>query len=434
MGTLPSQGDAPLAGERSPRRETQAPPGLLTVQRRRSILATVKRVFLAGAIRTPIGKFGGSLRSLTAADLGVVVTRAALGRARISPADIEETFFGCARQAGVGPNVARQIAFRAKIPVDRPATTINLACASSLQSLIEAARAIRAGDREALLVGGTESMSNVPHFVFGARWGIPLGKSALVDAMYHDGFHCKLCDLLMGATADKVAREYSISRAEQDEYALLSQERTARAINDGLFKNEIAPVTVKTRGQEQIIDTDEHPRPDTTLESLAKLAPVFADDGTVTAGNACGITDGAAAMIVLSEEALRRLSVKPDAELLGYFQSGVAPEVMGLSPVPATQGLLARQKMTLADIDLIELNEAFAGQALAVLRDLECDTSRVNIHGGAIALGHPIGATGARILTTLIHALKTYDKSLGLATLCVSGGQGVSVLIRRVEG
>lgn len=393
----------------------------------------MKTVYLSGAARTPIGKFGGSLKTFSAADMGEITARASLERAGLSPDNIDETFFGCARQAGAGPNVARQIAHRVGVPDDRPATTINMACASSLATIIGACRAIQAGDIEIALTGGTESMSNVPHYIFGARWGIPLGKSRLVDAMYHDGFHCKLCDMLMGATADKLAALKSISREKQDKFALMSQQRAEAAQKDGRFAEEIVPITIKGRKGETIFSEDEHPRHGLTLEKLATLSPVFAEDGTVTAGNACGIVDGAASLIVRSADKLAELGGAPQAEIIAYKQSGVAPDVMGLGPVPAVKQLLESQKMILADIDLIEINEAFAGQALGCHDELNFDLDKVNVNGGSIALGHPIGATGARIVVTLIHALKQRDKEIGLATLCVSGGQGTALLIKRLS-
>ncbi len=392
-----------------------------------------RKVYLAGSARTPIGKFGGGLKSLSVADLGTATAEASLTRAGVAPEAIEETFFGCGRQAGAGPNVARQIAYRCKVPLDQAATTINLACASSLHTIISAARAIRTGDIDCALVGGAESMSNVPHMILGARWGIPLGQSKLVDGMYYDGFHCRLCDMLMGATADKLAQVKSITREQQDQYALESQLKAESAQKDGLFKQEITPVTISSRRGDKVIDTDEHLRHGSTLEGLAKLRPVFGADGTVTAGNACGITDGASSMIILSEDKVNELGITPEAELVGYAQSGVEPDLMGLGPVPATKALLQQVEMSLDDIDLVEINEAFAGQVLACLTELPVDESRLNVHGGAIALGHPIGATGARIVTTLLHALKERKQELGLATLCVSGGQGSALLFRRVS-
>lgn len=392
----------------------------------------MKKVLLAGAARTPIGRFGGMLKDLGAADLGVISAQASLERAGVNAGSIDETFFGCGRQAGVGPNLARQIGYRVGAPETSPATTINMACASSLETIIQASRAITVGDIDLALTGGTESMSNVPHYILGARWGIPLGRSKLIDAMYYDGFHCRLCDMLMGATADKVAKQKSISRSAQDKYALMSQQRAESAQKDGRFAAEIVPVTIKTRKGETVMSEDEHPRHGVTLEKLAQLPPVFAEDGTVTAGNACGIVDGAASLLVGSQEKLSSLGATAQAEILGYAQSGVAPDVMGLGPVPAVKALLKSQNMALADIDLIEINEAFAGQVLACQDELNFDLDKVNVNGGSIALGHPIGATGARIIVTLIHALKQRDKEIGLATLCVSGGQGTALLIKRM--
>lgn len=393
---------------------------------------STRKVYVAGSVRTPIGKFGGSLKSLSVADLGTISAEASLSRASIAPEQIDEVFFGCGRQAGGGPNVARQVAYRVKIPVERPATTVNMACASSLHAIISATRAIRVGDIDCALVGGAESMSNVPHMIFDARWGIPLGRSKLVDAMYYDGFHCKLCDMLMGATADKLADVKAITREAQDEFALESQHKAERAQEAGAFDEEIVPVTISSRKGEIVFDTDEHPRHGSTIEALAKLKPVFGADGTVTAGNACGITDGASSMLVLSEEKANELGVTPEAEVISYAQSGVQPDLMGLGPVPSTKQTLANAGMALEDIDLVELNEAFAGQVLACLTELPIDNGKLNVHGGAVALGHPIGATGARIVTTLLHALKSRKKELGLATLCVSGGQGTAIIFRNV--
>ncbi|MBN4076466.1 thiolase family protein [Gemmatimonas aurantiaca] len=391
------------------------------------------QIVLAGSARTPIGKFCGSFRELTAADLGVISAEASIQSAGISPQEIDFTWLGCGRQAGSGPNVARQIAYRVGVPNTSPATTVNMACASSLDALISAARAIKLGEIEVSLVGGTESMSRVPYMIFDARWGIPFGQSKLVDSMYHDGFHCKLCDMLMGATADKLAKQKNISRQAQDEYALMSQQRAEKAQRAGLFTDEIVPVTIKSRKGEKTFDSDEHPRHGSTLAGLAKLKPVFASDGTVTAGNACGITDGASTMIALSKAKATELGVTPEAELIGYSQSGVEPDIMGLGPVPAIKSLLKQTGMTLGDVDLIELNEAFAGQVLACNSELGIDLDKLNVNGGAIALGHPIGATGARIITTLLSALQQRDKEIGLAALCVSGGQGTAILVKRLS-
>lgn len=391
-----------------------------------------KRTVISGAARAPIGKFCGSFRGLSAADLGVISAEASIKRAGLSPEEIDFSWLGCGRQAGAGPNVARQIAYRVGIPVTSPATTVNMACASSLDALITAARAIKLGEIGAALIGGAESMSRVPHMIFDARWGIPLGQSKLADGMYHDGFHCKLCDMLMGATADKLAKIKGITREAQDEYALMSQQRAEASQKAGLFSEEITPVTISSRKGDKVFDTDEHLRLGSTLEGLAKLRPVFAKDGTVTAGNACGITDGASTLIALSSENAERLNVTPEAEVIGYSQSGVDPDIMGLGPVPAVNNLLKQTGMTLGDIDLIELNEAFAGQVLACNTELKMDMDKLNVNGGSIALGHPIAATGARLIATLLSALKQRDKEIGLVTLCVSGGQGTALLLRRL--
>ncbi len=391
-------------------------------------------VFLAGAVRTPIGNFGGTLKEWSAADLAVPVAREALDRAGASLSAIEEVIFGCARQAGVGPNVARQIAVRAGLDQSVPAYTVNRACGSGLQAIIDAAQMILAGRARAVLVGGTESMSRVPYLADGVRWGRRLGHAELVDAMYRDGFLCPLSQMLMGETAEKLAGMYEISRREQDAYALRSHRRAAQAARTGAFEDELLPLEVGRPGDEaRWLDFDEHVRPDTSLEKLAKLPPVFKRDGTVTAGNASGITDGAAALVVLSEEMIKAPGVQPQARLIDWTIAAVDPSIMGIAPVPAINRLLERQKLQLSDIDLIELNEAFAAQVLACDRELQFDHDRLNVHGGAIALGHPIGCTGARITVTLIHALRRRGGRLGLATLCISGGQGIAMLIENLQ-
>jgi acetyl-CoA C-acetyltransferase len=393
----------------------------------------MKNVYLAGAVRTPIGKFGGTLQSWTAADMGVAVAKEALRRANVAADQIEDSIWGCARQAGGGPNVARQITFRAGVPERVPAFTVNQACGSGLKAIILAAQEIVLGRANAVLAGGTESMSRVPYFAEGARWGMRTGNTQLVDGMYRDGFNDPLSGLMMGQTAEKLARQYEISRAEQDEFALSSQQKAEAAIASGRFKNEIMGLEIVGRKNENVIfSQDEHCRAGTTLGDLAKLAPVFYKDGSVTAGNSSGITDGAAALVVLSEAGLQRAGVKAQARIVDYEIAGVAPDVMGIGPVPAIRALLARQKLTLDQIDLIELNEAFAAQVIACDRELQFDREKLNVNGGAIALGHPIGCTGVRITTTLVHELQKRDAKLGLATLCVSGGMGFALLLERV--
>src|SRR6185312_4050262 len=392
----------------------------------------MKDVFLIGSVRTPIGRFGGSLASLSAADLGVAVAKETVRRAGIQPEQIQDSFWGCARQAGGGPNVARQITYRAGVPQTVPAVTVNQACGSGLRAIILAAEQIMLGRAHAVLAGGTESMSRVPYFAEGARWGARLGNTELIDGMYRDGFNDPLSGLVMGETAENLARQYEISRDEQDEYALRSQQRAGAALKTGRFVEEVAPLEIKGRKGEPItFATDEHCRADTSLESLRKLAPVFSKDGGVTAGNSSGITDGAAAVLVVSENQLKELKAQPEARIVDYEISGVAPEIMGIGPVPAVRTLLARQNLTLDDIDIIELNEAFAAQVIACDRELHLDAEKLNVNGGAIAIGHPIGCTGVRITTTLLHEMKKRNSRRGLATLCISGGMGIALLLER---
>ncbi|HEY6217222.1 MAG TPA: acetyl-CoA C-acetyltransferase [Pyrinomonadaceae bacterium] len=392
----------------------------------------MKNVYLAGAVRTPIGKFGGTLASWTAADLGVAVAKESLRRAGVEPDQITDSIWGCARQAGGGPNVARQITFRAGVPETVPAATINQACGSGLKAIILAAQEIMLGRSDAILAGGTESMSRVPYFAEGARWGMRMGNTQLVDGMYRDGFSDPLSGLLMGQTAEKLARQYEISRQEQDEFALRSQQRAQAASESGRFNDEVMPLEVsRKKGETTSFAKDEHCRAGTTLADLAKLSPVFYKDGGVTAGNSSGITDGAAAVVVLSEEGLKRFGATPQARVVDYEICGVAPEIMGIGPVPAVRALLSRQNLDLPEIDLIELNEAFAAQVIACDRELHLDADRLNVNGGAIALGHPIGCTGVRITTTLIHEMQKRQSRLGLATLCVSGGMGLALLLER---
>jgi acetyl-CoA C-acetyltransferase len=389
-----------------------------------------KNIVIAGAVRTPIGKFGGALRSLSAADLGVVAARGALERSGVPASAVNEVIFGNARQAGVRPNVARQITYRAGLGETVPAYTINKACGSSLKAILNAYGAIALGDAEVVLAGGTESMSNTPYYLLDARWGQKLGSSEVVDGMYRDGFLCPLCGQLMGETAETLADRHRIGREESDRYALESQHRCERARNEGRFLAEIVPVDVSGRkGEVDRISTDEHPRDGATLDSLQKLPPVFRKDGTVHAGNSSGITDGAAAVVVLSEEKATALGVEPMARIVAYASAGVDPAVMGIGPVPAVRKLLEKTGVRLEDVDLIELNEAFAAQVLACHRELGFDLNRLNVNGGAIALGHPIGATGARIVVTLAHEMVRRKAKRGIATLCISGGMGLALLL-----
>ena len=392
----------------------------------------MKNIYLAASVRTPIGRFGGSLASLNAADLGVAVAQETLRRAQVRPDQIDESIWGCARQAGVGPNIARQITYRAGAPETVPAFTVNQACGSGLRAIILAAQQIMLGRANVVLAGGTESMSRVPYFAEGARWGMRMGNMELVDGMYRDGFNDPLSGLVMGQTAENLVGQYEISRAEQDEYALRSQQRAQAAIESGRFDDEVVPIEVAGRKGSQILKRDEHYRTGTTIEDLRKLPPVFSKEGTVTAGNSSGITDGAAAMLVLSESAIKEMNVEPQARLVDYEIVGVAPEIMGIGPVPAVKAILKRQNLQLTDVDLCELNEAFAAQVIACDRELAFDAGSLNVNGGAIALGHPIGCTGVRITTTLLHEMKKRKAHRGLATLCISGGMGIAMLVERV--
>ncbi|HEY8225748.1 MAG TPA: thiolase family protein [Pyrinomonadaceae bacterium] len=393
----------------------------------------MKNVYLAGAVRTPIGRFGGALASWTAADLGVAAAVESLKRTGLDPAQVDESIWGCARQAGGGPNVGRQISYRSGIPETVAAFTVNQACGSGLKAIILAAQEILLDRADVVLAGGTESMSRVPYFAEGARWGVRMGNAQLVDGMYRDGFNDPLSGLVMGETAENLAQQYEITREEQDKYALRSQQRAAAALGSNRFANEMLPLEVKgPKRQTTLFSQDEHPRTETTLKDLSKLRPVFSESGTVTAGNSSGITDGAAAVTVVSESAVTSAGLTPLVRIVDYEICGVAPEIMGIGPVPAVNALLARQKLQLDQIDLIELNEAFAAQVIACDRELHFDHERLNVNGGAIALGHPIGCTGVRITTTLIHEMYKRKSKLGLATLCVSGGMGLALLLERV--
>jgi len=387
----------------------------------------MRSVYILSAVRTPIGKYGGALCGFSAPDIGVVAAQAALARAGIVPEEVDEVIFGHARQAGNGPNPGRQVAVRAGIPARVPAYTVNKACASGLKAIVLGYQEIVLGNAEVVLAGGTEAMSRVPYFADGARWGARLGHQALVDGMYQDGFLCPLSKLVMGETAEVLAGQYGITREEQDAYALASQQRARKAIESGRFTDEVVPVTVKDKKGDRQFITDEHPRFDTTAASLAKLPPVFSKNGTVTAGNSSGITDGAAALVLVCEDRLKRATARPLARIVDYSTTGVYPGVMGIGPVPAVEKLLKKTSRRLEDFDVIELNEAFAAQVLACDRELHFDHERLNVNGGAIALGHPIGCTGARISVSLVHEMLKRRARRGLATLCVSGGLGMAL-------
>lgn len=389
-------------------------------------------VYILSAIRTPIGKFGGSLASLTAADIGVAAAKAAMERAGVQPGQIEETIFGNGRQAGGGPNPARQISVRSGVPVTVPAFTVNQACASGMKAIALAYQAILLGESSCILAGGTESMSRLPYYLDGARWGYRLGNQELVDGMYRDGFFCPLAKMVMGETAEVLAGQYKISREEQDEYALMSQTRAARAIAAGRFDSETVPVIIQNKKGSTTFSRDEHPFPDATLEKLAKLPPVFSKVGTISAGNSSGITDGAAALVVASEYFVRQNNLKPLARIAAVTSAAVDPVTMGIGPVPALQKLEAKHNLRLHDFGLVELNEAFAAQVLACDRELNFNRDRLNVNGGAIALGHPIGCTGARITVTLLHEMLKRNTKRGVATLCVSGGMGMALALENV--
>jgi acetyl-CoA C-acetyltransferase len=390
-------------------------------------------VVIVGAVRTPIGRFGGALAPLSAVDLGARAAAEALRRAGVEASAVDETVFGCARQAGLGPNVARQVSMRAGVPAERPAYTINMACASGLKAIDLACRAVRDGGAEVVLAGGTESMSRVPYLLPEARWGHKMGDHAVVDAMYQDGFLCPLAQQLMGETAETLASMYEITREEQDAFALESQTRAAQAAARGAFAEEIVPVDVPGKGAPVSVSRDEHPR-ETSLAALARLAPVFNASGTVTAGNSSGITDGAAAMVVMSEARAESLGAQPLARVNAVASAGVDPKVMGLGVVPAVRGLEARSGERLEAFDLVEINEAFAAQVIACERELHVGRERLNVNGGAIALGHPIGATGARLVVTLLHEMRRRGARRGLASLCVSGGMGMAAAFEGMQG
>ncbi len=389
----------------------------------------MQAVYILSAVRTPIGKFGGTLASLSAADMGVVAAKAAMERAGVRPEQVEETIFGNARQAGGGPNPARQVSVRSGVPQEVPAFTVNKACASGMKAIALAYQAITLGDASCILAGGTESMSRLPYYLDGARWGYRLGHQELVDGMYRDGFFCPLAKMVMGETAEVLAEQYKISRDEQDEFALMSQTRAARAIAAGRFEAEIVAVTIEGKKGPTTFGRDEHPFPDASLEKLAKLPPVFSKTGGITAGNSSGITDGAAAVVVASEYFVKQNNLKPLARIAAVASAGVDPRTMGIGPVPALKKLEDKHNLRLHDFGLVELNEAFAAQVLACDRVLNFNRERLNVNGGAIALGHPIGCTGTRITVTLLHEMLKRNTKRGVATLCVSGGMGMALAL-----
>jgi len=391
-------------------------------------------VVIVSACRTPIGAFGGALKDMSAVDLGAIVIREAIARAGVPPADIGDAVMGCVLQAGNGMNVARQAALKAGLPVDVPAETVNRVCGSGLQAVVHATEAIRVGYVDAVVAGGTESMSNAPYLLKGARWGYRMGSGEAIDSMLNEGLTCAIGLTHMGSTAEEVATRYNVSRADQDAFAAESQARAVRAIEEGRFKDEIVPVPVPLRkGDPVAFATDEFPRAGTTVEKLGALKSAFKKDGTVTAGNASGINDGAAALVVTTSAKARALGRKPLARILSYASTGVEPKVMGIGPIPAVRKALDRAGLKTSDIDLFELNEAFAAQSVAVARELALDPATINVNGGAIALGHPIGASGARVLTTLIYALRARRLRRGVASLCIGGGMGIAMAVENLD-
>jgi len=389
----------------------------------------MKEVVIVSAVRTPIGSFNGGLSSVSAVDLGALVINAALERAGIAPDQVDEVIMGNVLQAGLGQNPARQAAVKGGVPVEAPSFTINKVCGSGLKAVNLAAQAILAGDADIVVAGGMESMTNAPYVLEKARWGHRMGDGKLVDVMIKDGLWDAFNNYHMGITAENVAEKYGLTRAQQDEVAVSSQQKAIAAIAAGAFKDEIVPVVIKGKKGDVVFDTDEFPRAGTTLDGLAKLRPAFKKEGTVTAGNASGINDGAAAVVVMSKEKANELGLKPLAKIVGYASGGVDPAIMGMGPVPATKRALKKAGLTVAQLDLIEANEAFAAQWLAVGQEMQFPADKINVNGGAIALGHPIGASGNRILVSLLYAMQKRGAKHGLATLCIGGGQGTATIL-----
>ena len=396
-------------------------------------MSNPRDIVILSACRTPIGSFGGSLRDLSAVDLGAIVVREALRRAGVAPGEVGDVILGCVLQAGAGMNVARQAALRAGVPPSVPAETVNRVCGSGLQAVVHAVETIRAGASDVVVAGGTESMSNAPYLLEGARWGYRMGPAEAIDSMLAEGLTCAIEAIHMGITAEEVAQKFAVSRADQDAFAAESQKRAARAADEGAFAAEIVAVEIpQKKGEPRRFERDEYPRADSTAEKLAALKPAFKKDGSVTAGNASGINDGASALVVASAENARELGRAPLARVVSYAVVGVEPRVMGIGPVSAVRQAVERSGLTLDAVDLFELNEAFAAQSVAVVRALGIDPARVNVNGGAIALGHPIGASGARILTTLVHALRVRRLRYGVASLCIGGGMGIAMVVEAV--
>ncbi|MFH0795563.1 MAG: acetyl-CoA C-acetyltransferase [Candidatus Omnitrophota bacterium] len=393
----------------------------------------MRETVIVGAIRTAIGKFGGRLKDISAAELGSIVIAESIGKAGLKPEEVEEVIMGNVLGAGLGQNPARQSAVKAGIPYHVPSLTINKVCGSGLKAVNLAAQSIQSGEAEIVVAGGMENMGQAPFLLKNARWGYRLGNGELLDSLIHDGLWDIFNDYHMAITAESLAEKYEITRQEQDRFALASQMKTKKAQEEGKFREEIVPVPVPhKKGEEPIFDRDEFPRPDTTLEKLSGLRPAFKEGGTVTAGNASGINDGAAALVMASSDKAKELKLKPLAKIVSYASSGVDPKFMGIAPVESTRKALKRAHLSLNEIDLIELNEAFAAQSLIVIKELGLDEQKVNVNGGAISLGHPIGASGARILVTLLYEMKRQKKRFGLATLCIGGGQGITTIVENI--
>ena len=390
-----------------------------------------KKIVLAGACRTAIGTMGGTLSTTSAVDLGTIVIKEALNRAGVPADAVDHVYMGCVIQAGQGQNVARQASIKAGLPIETPAVTINVVCGSGLNCVNMAAQMIQAGDADIVVAGGMENMSMAPYALKQGRYGYRMGNAPMIDTMVNDALWDAFNDYHMGITAENVCEKYGITREELDEFAANSQQKAEKAIAEGKFKDEIVPVEVKRKKDTVVFDTDEGPRAGTTAEGLARLRPAFKKDGIVTAGNSSGINDGAAAIVVMSEEKAKELGVKPMATWVSGALGGVDPSIMGVGPVASTKKVLAKTGMTIDDMDLIEANEAFAAQSIAVGRDLEFDLDKLNVNGGAIALGHPVGASGCRILVTLLHEMEKRDAKTGLATLCIGGGMGCATVVTR---
>ena len=392
----------------------------------------MRNVVIVSAVRTAIGSFGGAFKDVSAVELGTAVVKEAISRANIQANQVEELIFGNVLSAGLGQNVARQVSVLAGLPIEVPSFTVNKVCGSGLKTVALAVQSISNGDADIIVAGGTENMSQSAYVVPSARWGQRMGNASLVDTMVYDGLTDVFNNYHMGITAENIVEKYGFTREQLDQFAVTSQQRAAKAIADGKFKDEIVPIVIpQKKGDALVIDTDEYPKPNTTLEGLAKLRPAFKKDGVVTAANSSGINDGAAAFVLMSEEKANELGLKPLVVVKSYASVGIAPEIMGCGPIPSTKKALAKAGLTVNDLDLVEANEAFAAQALSVVKDLELNTDIVNVNGGAIALGHPIGASGARILVTLIHEMIKRDAKTGLATLCIGGGQGISMIVER---